>query len=61
MVVDLFRNVCTLNYETLVGAPSIEPMLSQWLPHRPDACVTTLPGTGAAAAKVASCQAAAAA
>jgi len=54
MAVDLFRNVYTLNYETLVGVQGVEPTLSQWLPHTPDVCPTTLPTS--AAAKVASCR-----
>jgi hypothetical protein len=33
LAVDLFRNVVTLNYETVAGAPQVEPSLSQWLPH----------------------------
>lgn len=32
LAVDLFRNVYTLNYETLAGSPRVEPSLSQWLP-----------------------------
>jgi hypothetical protein len=33
MAVDLFRNLVTLNYETVAGAPQVEPSLSQWLPR----------------------------
>jgi hypothetical protein len=33
IAVDLFRNVYSLNYETVSGAPSIEPSISQWLPR----------------------------
>jgi hypothetical protein len=32
MAVDMFRNVYTLNCETLANAPRIEPSLSQWVP-----------------------------
>jgi hypothetical protein len=32
MAVDAFRTVYTLNYETIAGAPRIEPSLSQWVP-----------------------------
>ena len=35
MAVDAFRNVYTLNYETLANAPHIEPSLSQWVPITP--------------------------
>jgi hypothetical protein len=30
IAVDTFRNVYTLNYETVAGAPRVEPSLSQW-------------------------------
>jgi len=43
MAVDTFRNVYTLNYETIAGAPHIEPSLSQWEPSTPGACVTPTP------------------
>jgi hypothetical protein len=33
--VDTFRNVYTLNYETIANAPQIEPSLSQWAPSTP--------------------------
>jgi len=33
LAVDLFRNVVTLNYEPIAGAPQVEPSLSQWLPQ----------------------------
>ena len=56
MAVDVFRNVYALNFETLVGPALAEPTLSQWLPHTPDVCPTTLP-TAAATGKVASCRA----
>lgn len=46
IAVDLFRNVYTLNFETLTGSPRIEPSLSQWLPRSPTACLTTLPAAG---------------
>lgn len=35
MAVDAFRTVYTLNYETITGAPRIEPSLSQWVPVNP--------------------------
>jgi len=56
IAVDLFRNLYTLNYEPVAGAPKVEPSLSQWLPHTPNVCPTTLP-TAAATGKVASCRA----
>jgi hypothetical protein len=37
MAVDTFRNVYTLNFETLAGAPRVEPTLSQWVPSTPSA------------------------
>jgi hypothetical protein len=37
MAVDLFRNVYTLNYETIANAPSLEPSLSKWIPNTPGA------------------------
>jgi len=40
MAVDTFRNVYTLNYETIVGAPRVEPSLSQWEPSTPAGCPT---------------------
>lgn len=40
MVVDTFRNVYTLNYETMAGTPRIEPSLSQWEPSTPEGCPT---------------------
>jgi hypothetical protein len=40
MAVDTFRNVYTLNYETIANAPRIEPSISQWEPSSPD-CATT--------------------
>jgi hypothetical protein len=40
MVVDTFRNVYTLNYETIAGAPRVEPSLSQWEPSTPEGCPT---------------------
>ena len=40
MAVDTFRNVYTLNYETIAGAPRIEPSLSQWSPSTPAGCPT---------------------
>ncbi len=33
LAVDTFRNIYTLNYETVNGAPVVQPSLSQWLPH----------------------------
>lgn len=47
MAVDLFRNLYTLNYETLTGTPSPEPSLSQWLPITPGACPVAPPASGA--------------
>ena len=35
MAVDTFRNVYTLNYETIDNVPHIEPSLSQWVPVTP--------------------------
>ncbi len=40
MAVDTFRNVYTLNYETVANAPRIEPSLSQWNPSTPGGCPT---------------------
>lgn len=40
MAVDTFRNVYTLNYETVAGAPRVEPSLSQWNPSTPAGCAT---------------------
>ena len=40
MAVDTFRNVYTLNYETIANAPSVEPSLSQWEPSTPAGCPT---------------------
>jgi hypothetical protein len=37
LAVDTFRNVYTLNFATLAGAPRVEPSLSQWLPTTPTA------------------------
>jgi hypothetical protein len=37
LAVDTFRTVYTLNYATLVGAPRVEPTLSQWVPSLPTA------------------------
>jgi hypothetical protein len=36
LAVDAFRNVYTLNYETIAGAPRVEPSLSQWEPSTPN-------------------------
>lgn len=47
IAVDLFRNLYTLNYETLAGAPTSEPSLSQWLPHTPGACPAPPPASAA--------------
>ncbi|MEO7335307.1 MAG: hypothetical protein ABIV63_01900, partial [Caldimonas sp.] len=47
LAVDLFRNVYTLNYAPLIGLGSVEPTLSQWLPHTPDECPRTVPSSGA--------------
>lgn len=41
IAVDLFRNLYTLNYEAVAGAPTVEPSLSQWLPVTPGACSST--------------------
>lgn len=38
IAVDLFRNVYTLNYEQIAGAPQVEPSLSQWLPYSTTPC-----------------------
>jgi hypothetical protein len=38
LAVDTFRNVYTLNYETVAGAPRIEPSLSHWIPMTPGGC-----------------------
>jgi hypothetical protein len=38
IAVDTLRNVYTLNYEALAGAPLIEPSLSQWEPVTPGQC-----------------------
>lgn len=38
--VDTFRNVYTLNYETVANAPRVEPSLSQWIPSTPGGCPT---------------------
>lgn len=38
LAVDVFRNLYTLNYEPLVGAPRVEPNLSQWLPITSTPC-----------------------
>jgi hypothetical protein len=35
LTVDTFRSVYTLNYETLAGAPRVEPSLSHWVPSTP--------------------------
>ena len=40
MAVDTFRNVYTLNYETIANAPRVEPSLSQWEPSTPEGCPT---------------------
>ncbi len=37
LAVDTFRNVYTLNYEQIAGAPRVEPSLSQWEPSLPSA------------------------
>jgi hypothetical protein len=37
LAVDTFRNVYTLNFASLVGAPRVEPSLSQWVPSTPQA------------------------
>jgi hypothetical protein len=36
LAVDTFRNLYTLNYEAIAGAPRVEPSLSQWAPSSPD-------------------------
>jgi hypothetical protein len=38
LAVDTFRNLYTLNYETVANAPRIEPSLSQWAPVTPSGC-----------------------
>ena len=43
MTVDPFRTVYTLNYQTVAGAPRIEPSVSQWIPVTPTACATPTP------------------
>lgn len=40
LAVDTFRNVYALNYETVAGAPRVEPSLSQWVPSTPGGCPT---------------------
>ncbi len=40
LAVDTFRNVYTLNYETVAGAPRVEPSLSKWNPSTPAGCPT---------------------
>jgi hypothetical protein len=50
IAVDLFRNLYTLNYETVSGAPHVEPSLSQWEPYSTTPCS----GTGATATTLAS-------
>jgi hypothetical protein len=35
MAVDTFRAVYALNFETLAGAPRVEPSLSHWVPNTP--------------------------
>jgi hypothetical protein len=37
LAVDTFRNIYTLNYEQISGAPRVEPSLSQWEPSSPGA------------------------
>jgi hypothetical protein len=37
LAVDTFRNVYTLNYASVIGAPRVEPSLSQWVPSTPPA------------------------
>lgn len=44
LAVDTFRNVYALNYETIAGAPRVEPSLSQWNPCAPGACPTPSAG-----------------
>jgi hypothetical protein len=43
MTVDPFRTLYTLNYQTVAGAPRIEPSVSQWIPVSPGACATPTP------------------
>jgi hypothetical protein len=45
LAVDTFRNVYTLNYETVADAPRVEPSLSQWNPSTPGGCPTPAPGS----------------
>lgn len=35
LTVDTFRSMYALNYETLAGAPRVEPSISHWVPHTP--------------------------
>ena len=35
LAVDTFRNVYTLNFASVIGAPRVEPSLSQWVPSTP--------------------------
>ena len=35
MAVDLWRNLYTVNYQRLAGAPRTEPSLSEYIPHTP--------------------------
>ncbi len=44
LAVDTFRNVYTLNYETIANAPRVEPSLSQWNPMTPGGCPTPSAG-----------------
>jgi len=37
MTVDPFRNLYTLNYQAVAGAPRVEPSVSQWIPSTPTA------------------------
>ena len=37
LAVDTFRNVYTLNFGSVMGAPRVEPSLSQWVPSTPAA------------------------
>ncbi len=37
LAVDTFRNVYTLNFASVIGAPRVEPSLSQWVPSTPPA------------------------
>lgn len=39
LAVDTFRNVYTLNYETIATAPRVEPSLSHWIPSTPGGCL----------------------